>query len=99
MPPTTISHLALPQILWHQFLKFKEMELPAKEADKSRSKVIFQSLEVSPNCPLASLAGPEALGLRHASLLEERVGWPSWARRQQLPSASGSTRLLCKAGN
>ncbi|KAM3841395.1 plectin isoform 15-T15 [Vipera latastei] len=33
------------EILWHQFLKFKEMELPAKEADKSRSKVIFQSLE------------------------------------------------------
>ncbi|ETE57809.1 Plectin, partial [Ophiophagus hannah] len=33
------------EILWHQFLKFKEMELPAKEADKSRSKLIFQSLE------------------------------------------------------
>uniref|UniRef100_A0A8C6XIL0 Plectin n=1 Tax=Naja naja TaxID=35670 RepID=A0A8C6XIL0_NAJNA len=35
------------EILWHQFLKFKEMELPAKEADKSRSKVIFQSLEAA----------------------------------------------------
>ncbi|KAJ6661540.1 hypothetical protein lerEdw1_014450 [Lerista edwardsae] len=33
------------EILWHQFLKFKETELPAKEADKSRSKAIYQSLE------------------------------------------------------
>ncbi|KAM6226045.1 plectin-like, partial [Porphyrio hochstetteri] len=33
------------QILWRQFLKFKETELPAKEADKSRSKGIFQALE------------------------------------------------------
>ena len=36
-----------PQILWCQFLKFKETELPAKEADKNRSKGIYQSLEVS----------------------------------------------------
>ena len=35
-----------PQILWCQFLKFKETELPAKEADKNRSKGIYQSLEV-----------------------------------------------------
>lgn len=34
------------QILWRQFLKFKETELPAREADKNRSKVIFQALEV-----------------------------------------------------
>lgn len=27
-------------------MKFKETELPAKEADKNRSKVIYQSLEV-----------------------------------------------------
>ncbi|XP_047277846.1 plectin isoform X32 [Homo sapiens] len=33
------------EILWSQFLKFKEMELPAKEADKNRSKGIYQSLE------------------------------------------------------
>ncbi|XP_072707811.1 plectin isoform X26 [Ciconia boyciana] len=33
------------EILWRQFLKFKETELPAKEADKNRSKAIFQSLE------------------------------------------------------
>lgn len=59
-PPSL--RLVLPQILWHQFLKFKEMELPAKEADKSRSKVIFQSLEVSPNRPLGALVGPEAQG-------------------------------------
>lgn len=41
---------ASPQILWCQFLKFKETELPAKEADKNRSKGIFQSLEVR-GCP------------------------------------------------
>ncbi|KAM6350464.1 plectin [Podargus strigoides] len=33
------------EILWRQFLKFKETELPAKEADKNRSKAIFQGLE------------------------------------------------------
>ncbi|XP_062043882.1 plectin isoform X7 [Lepus europaeus] len=33
------------EILWCQFLKFKETELPAKEADKNRSKAIYQSLE------------------------------------------------------
>lgn len=37
---------SFPQILWCQFLKFKETELPAKEADKNRSKGIYQSLEV-----------------------------------------------------
>lgn len=36
------------QVLWRQFLKFKETELPAKEADKNRSKHIFKSFEVSP---------------------------------------------------
>nr|XP_012615519.1 plectin isoform X27 [Microcebus murinus] len=35
------------EILWCQFLKFKETELPAKEADKNRSKGIYQSLEVA----------------------------------------------------
>ncbi|ELW63397.1 Plectin [Tupaia chinensis] len=35
------------EILWCQFLKFKETELPAKEADKNRSKGIYQSLEGS----------------------------------------------------
>ncbi|XP_066427405.1 plectin [Molothrus aeneus] len=33
------------EILWRQFLKFKETELPAREADKNRSKAIFQALE------------------------------------------------------
>ncbi|XP_031648054.1 plectin isoform X15 [Oncorhynchus kisutch] len=33
------------EILWRQFLKFKETELPAKEADKHRSKLIYQSFE------------------------------------------------------
>ncbi|XP_063042063.1 plectin a isoform X4 [Engraulis encrasicolus] len=32
-------------VLWRQFLKFKETELPAKEADKNRSKHIFKSFE------------------------------------------------------
>ncbi|XP_059579588.1 plectin isoform X12 [Alligator mississippiensis] len=35
------------EILWRQFLKFKETELPAKEADKNRSKLIYQSLEAA----------------------------------------------------
>ncbi|XP_053415528.1 plectin isoform X25 [Nycticebus coucang] len=35
------------EILWCQFLKFKETELPAKEADKNRSKSVFQSLEAA----------------------------------------------------
>ncbi|XP_067093674.1 plectin-like isoform X1 [Osmerus mordax] len=33
------------EILWRQFLKFKETELPAKETDKHRSKLIYQSFE------------------------------------------------------
>uniref|UniRef100_A0A8C2I7G8 Plectin b n=1 Tax=Cyprinus carpio TaxID=7962 RepID=A0A8C2I7G8_CYPCA len=33
------------EILWRQFLKFKETELPAKESDKSRSKHLYQSFE------------------------------------------------------
>ncbi|XP_012578326.1 PREDICTED: plectin [Condylura cristata] len=40
--PTSFEEI---EILWCQFLKFKETELPAKEADKSRSKGIYQSLE------------------------------------------------------
>ncbi|KTG06348.1 hypothetical protein cypCar_00014477 [Cyprinus carpio] len=33
------------EILWRQFLKFKETELPAKESDKSHSKHLYQSFE------------------------------------------------------
>ncbi|XP_062256094.1 plectin-like isoform X3 [Platichthys flesus] len=33
------------ELLWRQFLKFKETELPVKETDKSRSKLIYQSFE------------------------------------------------------
>ncbi|XP_029700380.1 plectin isoform X2 [Takifugu rubripes] len=40
--PTSYEEI---EVLWHQFLKFKETELPAKEADKNRSKNIYKSLE------------------------------------------------------
>ncbi|KAL4629795.1 plectin-like [Arapaima gigas] len=33
------------EVLWRQFLKFKETDLPAKEADKNRSKHIYKSFE------------------------------------------------------
>ncbi|XP_031731960.1 plectin isoform X5 [Anarrhichthys ocellatus] len=33
------------ELLWRQFLKFKETELPVKEGDKNRSKHIYQSFE------------------------------------------------------
>ncbi|XP_070691009.1 plectin-like isoform X2 [Pempheris klunzingeri] len=33
------------ELLWRQFLKFKETELPVKETDKNRSKQIYQSFE------------------------------------------------------
>ncbi|KAK5617996.1 hypothetical protein CRENBAI_023629 [Crenichthys baileyi] len=33
------------ELLWRQFLKFKETELPVKESDKSHSKQIYQSFE------------------------------------------------------
>ncbi|XP_076827736.1 plectin isoform X18 [Brachyhypopomus gauderio] len=33
------------EILWRQFLRFKETEMPAKESDKDRSKHIYQSFE------------------------------------------------------
>ncbi|KAF7658897.1 hypothetical protein LDENG_00006450 [Lucifuga dentata] len=40
--PTSYEEI---EVLWRQFLKFKETELPAKEADKNRSKYIFKSFE------------------------------------------------------
>ncbi|XP_067468420.1 plectin a isoform X16 [Thunnus thynnus] len=40
--PTSYEEI---EVLWRQFLKFKETELPAKEADKNRSKHIFKSFE------------------------------------------------------
>ncbi|XP_041932164.1 plectin a isoform X4 [Alosa sapidissima] len=40
--PTSYDEI---DVLWRQFLKFKETELPAKEADKNRSKQIFRSFE------------------------------------------------------
>ncbi|XP_037119551.1 plectin a isoform X4 [Syngnathus acus] len=40
--PTSYEEI---EVLWRQFLKFKETELPAKESDKNRSKHIFKSLE------------------------------------------------------
>ncbi|XP_066570676.1 plectin [Amia ocellicauda] len=40
--PTSYEEI---EILWRQFLKFKETELPAKEADKNRSKLIYKSFE------------------------------------------------------
>ncbi|XP_067266926.1 plectin a isoform X1 [Chanodichthys erythropterus] len=33
------------EVLWRQFLRFKETELPAKETDKNRSKLIYKSFE------------------------------------------------------
>ncbi|XP_026227112.1 plectin isoform X3 [Anabas testudineus] len=33
------------ELLWRQFLKFKETELPVKESDKTRSKQIYQTFE------------------------------------------------------
>ncbi|KAK7898496.1 hypothetical protein WMY93_019349 [Mugilogobius chulae] len=40
--PTSYEEI---EVLWRQFLKFKETELPAKESDKNRSKLIFKSFE------------------------------------------------------
>ncbi|XP_071387733.1 plectin-like [Centroberyx affinis] len=40
--PTSYEEI---EVLWRQFLKFKETELPAKEADKNRSKHIYKSFE------------------------------------------------------
>ncbi|XP_041422648.1 plectin-like isoform X6 [Xenopus laevis] len=33
------------EVLWRQFLKFKETDLPSKEADKNQSKLQYQNLE------------------------------------------------------
>ncbi|KAF5905746.1 microtubule-actin cross-linking factor 1-like, partial [Clarias magur] len=33
------------ELLWRQFLMFKEAELPAKESDKDRSKLVYQTFE------------------------------------------------------
>lgn len=57
-PRSAVPHTR--QILWRQFLKFKETELPAREADKNRSKAIFQALEVPGQGPGGAWGwGPE----------------------------------------
>ncbi|XP_017309697.1 plectin a isoform X9 [Ictalurus punctatus] len=40
--PTSYEEI---EVLWRQFLKYKETELPAKEADKNRSKHIYKAFE------------------------------------------------------
>ncbi|KAK7887153.1 hypothetical protein WMY93_026774 [Mugilogobius chulae] len=40
--PTSYEEI---ELLWRQFLKFKETELPVKETDKNHSKQIYQSFE------------------------------------------------------
>ncbi|XP_039973197.1 plectin isoform X3 [Xiphias gladius] len=40
--PTSYEEI---ELLWRQFLKFKETELPAKESNKNQSKHIYQSFE------------------------------------------------------
>ncbi|XP_061144501.1 plectin-like isoform X23 [Syngnathus typhle] len=37
------------ELLWRQFIKFKESELPPKESDKNRSKHIYQTFESAVN--------------------------------------------------
>lgn len=48
----TTSYVYL-QLLWRQFLKFQQTELPVKEADKNHSKGIYQSFEVRGLCSVA----------------------------------------------
>ncbi|XP_055359436.1 plectin isoform X21 [Betta splendens] len=40
--PTSYEEI---ELIWRQFLKFKETELPVKETDKNRSKQIYQTFE------------------------------------------------------
>lgn len=65
------------QVLWRQFLKFKETELPAKEADKNRSKHIFKSFEVR-LCPFtsqtfANAATPAALKFAYMFINQDKM--------------------------
>uniref|UniRef100_A0A8C4UVM1 Plectin n=1 Tax=Falco tinnunculus TaxID=100819 RepID=A0A8C4UVM1_FALTI len=76
------------EFLWRQFLKFKETELPAKEADKNRSKAIFQSLEVSSTRCQPCLGWrsqgsgvPRALGSGGAEGPRELGFWGAWGPR------------------
>ncbi|XP_054619672.1 plectin a isoform X3 [Dunckerocampus dactyliophorus] len=87
--PTSYEEI---EVLWRQFLKFKETELPAKEADKNRSKHIFKSFEgavqaghvkVPPGCH--PLDVEKEWGRLHVAILErERLLRMEFERLERL---------------
>ncbi|XP_060798659.1 plectin a isoform X3 [Neoarius graeffei] len=87
--PTSYEEI---EVLWRQFLKFKEMELPAKEADKNRSKYIYKAFESavqSGQIKVPSGFHPidveKEWGRLHVAILErERVLRKEFERMEQL---------------
>ncbi|XP_061678790.1 plectin a isoform X2 [Syngnathoides biaculeatus] len=89
------------EVLWRQFLKFKETELPAKEADKNRSKHIFKSLEgaaqaghvkVPPGCH--PLDVEKEWGRLHVAILErERLLRTEFERLERLQRIVGKVQM------
>ncbi|XP_034091905.1 plectin a isoform X5 [Gymnodraco acuticeps] len=80
------------EVLWRQFLKFKETELPAKESDKNRSKHIFKSFEGAVQAGLVKVPPgyhpfdvEKEWGRLHVAILErERLLRKEFERLEQL---------------
>ncbi|KAK5910815.1 hypothetical protein CgunFtcFv8_005046 [Champsocephalus gunnari] len=80
------------EVLWRQFLKFKETELPAKESDKNRSKHIFNSFEGAVQAGLVKVPPgyhpfdvEKEWGRLHVAILErERLLRKEFERLEQL---------------
>nr|XP_061808630.1 plectin a isoform X3 [Nerophis lumbriciformis] len=96
--PTSYEEI---EVLWRQFLKFKETELPAKEADKNRSKHIFKTFEgavqaghikVPPGCH--PLDVEKDWGRLHVAILErERLLRTEFERLERLQRIVGKVQM------
>ncbi|KAM3873606.1 plectin-like [Diretmus argenteus] len=95
------------EILWRQFLKFKETELPAKEADKNRSKHIYQSFESAVHAGKVKVPPgyhpidvEKEWGRLHVAILERerllRIEFERLERLQRIVSKVQTESVMCE---
>uniref|UniRef100_A0A673K854 Plectin-like n=1 Tax=Sinocyclocheilus rhinocerous TaxID=307959 RepID=A0A673K854_9TELE len=95
------------EILWRQFLKFKETELPAKESDKSRSKHLYQSFESAVHAGQVKVPPgyhpidvEKEWGRLHGAILERerllRIEFERLERLQQIVSKVQMESSMCE---
>ncbi|XP_078789366.1 plectin-like isoform X43 [Oryzias latipes] len=89
------------ELLWRQFLRFKETELPVKEGDKSRSKQIYQSFESAVHAGQVKVPPgyhpidvEKEWGRLHAAILErERLLRIEFERLERLQRVFGKVQM------